>query len=249
MTVDIDKNEDQIPQQTAYEEHELDTEDETFTFGTDKLDTTQQEPRCACLLLLDVSTSMGGSPIRELNSGIQAFQQELIADELAALRVEPAIITFGSRVDMVHDFGTADKFVPPVLTANGSTPMGQAIELGIKNIEERKNLYRMHDIEYYRPWIFLITDGEPTDSWQKAARQVHEGEENKKFLFFAVGTKDANFDILRQISSRSPVQLKGAKFRELFTWLSASMRSVSRSRPEEDINLSDLSDWGTVPGR
>ena len=53
------------------------------------------EPRCACLLLLDTSGSMGGEKIRELNAGIKLFQEELNGDSLAAKRVEVAVVTFG----------------------------------------------------------------------------------------------------------------------------------------------------------
>ena len=53
------------------------------------------EPRCACVLLLDTSTSMQGRAIAELNQGLQTFRQELMSDRMAMQRVEVAVVTFG----------------------------------------------------------------------------------------------------------------------------------------------------------
>src|SRR5436190_16078665 len=124
-----------------------------------------------------------------------------MGDPLAAQRVEVSVITFGGTVQTVCPFVSAQQFTPPTLTANGETPMGAAILQAIDAVDERKRMYKQHGLHYYRPWIFFITDGEPTDSWQAAAAKVREGEKNKKFAFFAVGVEGANFDTLRQISA------------------------------------------------
>ncbi len=217
---------------------------EQVPFGTDNF-ADNPEPRCPCLLLLDRSASMAGAPIRELNAGLVALRSELLTDSLAMKRVEVAVVSFGP-VQVETDFFTAANFIPPVLDAGGDTPMGEAIEQGISMVRQRKDIYKSSGILSYRPWIFLITDGAPTDSWQEAAQLVHTGEAQKSFAFFAVGVQGARMDILGQISTREPIKLQGFKFREMFLWLSRSMRSVSQSTPGATVPLPPPTGWAEV---
>ncbi len=208
------------------------------------------EPRCPCLLLLDTSGSMRGQPIAELNAGLVAFKDELAADTMAAQRVEIGIITFGP-VQVRSEFQTPDLWIPPTLRAGGETPMGAAIEQGLKMLDARKQVYKQTGLSYYRPWIFLITDGGPTDEWRNAAALVRAGDNNerKSFSFFAVGVENAKMDILGQISVREPLRLKGLRFRDLFSWLSSSLGAVSRSKPSDAVELNNPatpSGWATV---
>lgn len=203
------------------------------------------EPRCPCVLLLDVSGSMSGRPLDELNAGLTTFRDELSADALALKRVEVGIVTFGP-VTVASPFTSASTFYPPTLQSQGDTPMGAAITQALNMVEDRKRDYRSNGISYYRPWVFLITDGAPTDSWQAAAAAVREGEASKKFAFFAVGVTGADMNVLRQISAREPLSLEGLKFRELFRWLSSSLRSVSRSTPGTEVPLEAPKGWASV---
>ncbi len=203
------------------------------------------EQRCAVVLLLDNSGSMGGAPIDQLNSGIQVFRDELFADTLAAKRVEIAIVTFGP-VTVQSDFSTAQNFYPPTLTVAGDTPMGAAVEKAVEMLADRKAVYRSHAVSYYRPWIFMITDGGPTDSITRAAQLIRDGENKKQFMFFPVAVQGANLEALRALSVREPISLQGLKFRELFQWLSLSLSAVSKSQPADVVPLAPTAGWGTA---
>lgn len=201
------------------------------------------EPRCPCILLLDTSGSMHGEPIKELNAGLEAFREELLNDSMSAKRVEISIVTFGP-VNIVNDFTTVENFSVPNLSASGDTPMGAAITTALELLKTRKEILRSNGIQLFRPWIFLITDGAPTDSWQHVAALVRQGEENKSFSFFALGVSGADFNTLKQISLREPIKLQGVKFREFFVWLSASLKNVSQSNPGDAVALPDYRPYG-----
>ncbi len=211
---------------------------EQIPFGTNDF-AENPEPRCACVLLLDVSGSMSGQPISELNLGLVQFKDELSADSLAAKRVEVTVVTFGGHVQTVTDFTTPAHFQPPTLVAQGVTPMGTAIQFGLDILKQRKETYKANGIAYFRPWVFLITDGGPTDEWAIAAQQVKQGGASKAFAFFSVGVEGANFDVLKQLSTSQPLKLKELRFRDLFSWLSASLKFVSRSTPGEAVPLTN----------
>ncbi len=220
----------------------------TIDFDRVELDISNPEPRCPCVLLLDTSGSMDGSPIDELNAGLQVFKDNLCTDDLTMLRVEVAVVTFGGAVNIVQDFVTADQFQPPILSASGDTPMGSAINVALDHLDARKQGYKSNGLGYFRPWVFLITDGAPTDgdAWRKAAQRVQKEESAKKVAFFAVGVEGADMGVLRQISQRQPVSLKGLNFREMFLWLSSSLGKVSHSEPDAEIPLQSPLGWGKV---
>ncbi len=209
------------------------------------------DPRCPCVLLLDVSSSMQGDAIKALNEGLKAFQREVSGDLIAARRVEIAIVTFGSSANVVQDFVTVDQFLPPELNAGGQTFLGAGIETALNLLEQRKAAYRNSGVAYYRPWVFLITDGAPVGESDAVvessrARLVAE-QESGKLVFFAVGTESADFQRLGTFTTatRPPLQLRGVQFVQLFEWLSKSQQAVAQSRPGEQVPLPPAG-WASV---
>jgi uncharacterized protein YegL len=191
------------------------------------------DPRVACALLLDTSGSMHGAAIDQLNEGFALFCDEIKNDPLAKKRTEVAVITFGGKARVEIPFTEGRDLQPRSFSASGQTPMGAAIDLALDELAAQKDAHRQAGFEYYRPWLFVITDGSPTDggAFEQAARRVREVEAAKGVTVFSVGVGDsADLSQLAKLSeSRPPLMLKGLSFCELFSWLSASMAVVSNS--------------------
>lgn len=195
------------------------------------------EPRCAVALLLDTSGSMRGRKLEQMIEGLKSFRNDVLEDTLAVKRIEVSIITFGP-VEVHTEFTTVERLDTDGFVAQGNTPMGGAIKKGIHLLNERKMLYRQQGVSFYRPWIFLISDGRPTDNWQEVVDKVRNGEDQKEFEFFAVGVDEADMEILGQFSgNRDALKLKGLCFQEMFLWLSQSLRQVSSSAIDEKLRL------------
>ncbi len=176
------------------------------------------EGRWPWVLVLDTSGSMAGAPISELNVGLVTLKDELVADRLAAERVELAIVTFGP-VQVACDFQGVRAFQPPTLVASGETPMGGAVTEAMALLKQRRGIYRTNGIPSYKPWVVLITGGAPTDRWQDAAAASKAADGRSELAFFAVGVEGANFETLKYFSNREPLKLQGLRFRDLFQWL------------------------------
>jgi uncharacterized protein YegL len=199
---------------------------------------------------LDKSGSMSGQPIRQLNSGLVILKDELMQDSLAQKRVELAVVSFGPT-EVTQSYVSATNFIPPELQANGDTPMGSALLKAVELIESRKAEYRTNGIRYFRPWLFLITDGSPTDmnspEWSDALTKIQTGEASKGLAFFGIGVQGADLATLNTICPpKTALSLEGLKFAELFRWLSSSLKSVSQSQPGEGVNLAPPTGWASV---
>ena len=209
-------------------------------------DNTSQ--RLPCVLVLDGSASMDGAPMTELNAGLKILEDELKQDDTASQRVQLLVIRLGDddQVDVLREWTDAMDFKAPKIEANGRTPLGEAMRVALEKVETQKENYRAHDIPYNRPWIFVITDGSPTDlNWEDAAADCRAAEEDNRVVIFAIGTEGADFEALGKFSARSPVKLDGLKFRELFVWLSRSASSGSKAAQDDEVQLPAL-DWGTI---
>ncbi|HMK26489.1 MAG TPA: VWA domain-containing protein [Chitinophagaceae bacterium] len=201
--------------------------------------------RCLLVLVVDTSYSML-KPIVEVNRGLQLLADEIKKDATARQRIEIAIITFNSLIEVVQEPSLVDKFIMPVLSVQGSTKMVDAVRTAINYVESRKKWYRDQSLNYYRPHILLITDGEP-DTDQDIiglADEIKKGGREMHFVFMPVGVVGADKSIMQQISQPDypPLPLEGYEFVKLFKWLSNSMKSISKSKPGESVKL-DKPDW------
>lgn len=201
--------------------------------------------KCPVVLLLDTSGSMSGKPINELNSGVKLFRDELINDDFARKSVEVSIITFGGNVQEIQNFCLAEDWSFINLTANGGTPLGQAIDLAVNKLTERKRFLRQSaGVNYFKPWMITITDGYPTDiskgnqNWNNTTSTISNEVQNGHSLPWAFGTETADMDALKELYGEKRVfRLANANFKSIFLWLSDSLKIVSNSAPGDKIKV------------
>ncbi|CAI8974279.1 VWA domain-containing protein [Pseudomonas soli] len=210
---------------------------------------TARVPIC---LVLDVSGSMAGEPIRELQAGVKMFYDAILEDEVAQYAAEICIVTFGSEAKRTVDFMAIGRQDVPALVADGTTAMGQGVNLALDLLEARKADYQRAGVDYFQPWMVIMTDGEPTDemSVRAASDRIQALCANKKLTVFpiAIGAA-ANVEKLSMLSpGRPPLRLKGLNFKEFFLWLSRSVSQASQSTPGETVKLdtAGIEAWGQL---
>lgn len=185
----------------------------------------------------------GTSRIAELQDGIKLFYEAIRDDEIAVYSAEICIVTFNSRAQCVMDFANIERQVDiPELEASGDTAMGEGVNLALDLLEKRKQEYRDKGVDYYQPWLVLMTDGVPNGSvlqFEEAVRRITEMTSNKKLTVFPIAIGDeADISALARLSpKRSPLKLQGLKFREFFAWLSQSVSKTSQSTLSENVKL------------
>jgi uncharacterized protein YegL len=216
------------------------------------------EQKTICCFVVDVSGSMYGEPIKELNQGLKLFHDEILNDSMQAKRLEVAVVEFSSEVKTVVEASLPHKFSMPTLTTKGSTRMVDGVREAITLVTERKDYYKKSGQPYLRPWIILITDGAPDGDQDVDGleREIEAGTKGKNFVFLPIAVSGADMVVLNKISGYKSGEngqwvkmpalgLKGLKFSEFFRWLSASMSVISASSPGDQINLPDPSEWQT----
>lgn len=211
------------------------------------------EQRTPLVLVLDSSGSMEGEPIKQLNQGLKLLEEELKSDAIASKRVRVLVIQLGGydTVSVVADWQDAMDFVPPTLEANGTTPVGKAMDLALNCIEDEKQRFKDAGVAYTRPWLFLMSDGSPTDVWEDTAAQCRDAEAANKVATFLIAVgRSADVNTMAQFSQKGMAAVKrldGLRFKELFLWLSASMKVVSHSTPGGIVQLPATDAWSQAP--
>jgi uncharacterized protein YegL len=202
------------------------------------------DQKVACVLLLDTSGSMQGERITELSNGLRTFKEEVLKDGVAASRVDLCVITFNSDVNVIKDFGPVENFDVPELQAEHQTFLGTALLEAVNRIEDRKETYKAMGIPYYRPWLFVISDGLPEgeepEVLEEAKARLKKVQDRKGLVVYSIGIGGVNLEKLGEITGSKPMALSGMKFNELFSWLSKSLEGVSRSKPGAQIKLPDI---------
>jgi len=222
-----------------------------FGFRTQDL-VENPSTRLAVCLCLDVSPSMEGDPIEELNKGTALFFEALQKNELTKHSVEIAVVTFAGTAVARQNFGPVLQATAPSLNIEGGgTSLGEGVELSLDLLEERKKAYKLAGIEYFQPWLIIMTDGEPTDnSHLRVAPRAADLVQHKKLSVFPIGVgDDSDLETLQMFSpKRPPLRLKGLRFEEFFEFLGKSAERVSASNPGDTVPLDTegISKWAEM---
>ena len=193
-----------------------------------------------CVVLLDTSGSMGGSgAIHKLNEALRSFVEQLKDGSLVQRKcIEVALVSFGPDVKEIQPFTPAEYLKAPVLTASGTTPMGEAILKGMEMAQERKKVYMKDNVQYHWPWLFCITDGEPTDGYEAAAAKLKEWELGEHGTAYCAGTAGYNYDKVSRIFEPKRIfDVDRENFLSLFEFLENSLVAGQGSAPGSKVNV------------
>ncbi len=197
----------------------------------------------------------GISAIEDLSEGINQFFEAIRADEVAVYSAEICIITFGGRkAELISPFATVDQQNTSFsLDAEGDTYMGEAVNMALDCLEKRKQEYKDKGVDYFQPWLVIMTDGTPNGSTEElntAIQRTQNLVNERKLTVFPLGVgPDADMSTLAKFSpKRSPLKIKETKYKEFFEWLSQSVVTTSQSMPGEKqtLDVAGIQGWGEL---
>jgi uncharacterized protein YegL len=202
--------------------------------------TDNSNARLPICLALDTSGSMDGPKLVELNAAVKWFFNEILNDEMTAMTAEIATISFGGEVKQLTAISGIERQQVPTLHASGGTPMGEAVMRCLDLLEQAKREYKELGVDYFQPWLILMTDGAPTDGISKAVERCQQEIRNRKLTVIpiAIGA-DADMATLASFSKANfpPIRLGSTLLKEFFAWLAKSVQQTSLSNPgDSDVD-------------
>ena len=191
-----------------------------------------------CVVLVDTSGSMNRVK-DQLRQGLAELGEAL--DDEARGRVEFCIIKFDDDASILVPFGPAYDYEVPDFDCDGMTAMHAAVDLALCEIEARKQQYKANITPYYRPWIFMLTDGGANDSDNGSFERLIQSQIDGHCIFFSVAIgNDADRDLLKTLRTDGKI-LTATKenFVHSFEWLSNSLSRASTSIPDQKVKMDD----------
>jgi len=203
--------------------------------------------RLPVYLLLDTSGSMYGEPIEAVKNGVETLISSLRSDPYALETAFISVITFDSSAKQVAPLTELAAFQQPAIDASGCTALGEALALLAARADAEVTKTTAEQKGDWRPLVFIMTDGEPTDDLNKG---LNEFKKRKFGMVVACAAgQGANTNTLKQITE-NVVQLDtadSATIKAFFKWVSASISTSSKSVESGGINLEKMSELPPPP--
>jgi uncharacterized protein YegL len=183
--------------------------------------------RLPVYLLLDLSGSMAGEAIEAVRQGLTALVSDLRNDPQAADTAWLSVLTFASTAIERSPLQPLADFIEPAIEAGGSTALGAGLAL------LRRSIAREVRRSDWRPLVFLLTDGKPTDPWERAADELR-AEAPARLVALAAGQADEG-NLRRLTEAVLPLtDLRPDSLRAYFQWVAQAVRqAVRHPSPEE----------------
>jgi len=197
--------------------------------------------RLPIYLLLDCSSSMIGVPIEQVRQGLSALLDDLMTEPMALETVYLSVITFHSTAQQLMPLTELMQFKEPQIQANGATALGAALCLLKDCLDKEICQGSEHQKCDWKPLVFLMTDGMPTDYWETAADEIKK-RKIANLVAFAAGS-GADIDNLKRITDivLKSDELSPGALKAFFQWMSQSIlrtnKSVQAIVPDEPIDL------------
>lgn len=183
------------------------------------------------ILLLDVSGSMSGEKIRNLNDAIRDMLITFSDTENSETEIHVAIITFGVQVKLHQTLASASSIQWKELSASGSTPLGVALEMAKAMIEDKDVV----PSRAYRPTVVLVSDGQPDSGWEEPLDKfISDGRSGKcDRIAMAIGA-DADAAVLGKFfegTTHPLLYAENAKqLRDCFKYITMSVTIRTKSQ-------------------
>ncbi|MDR1872574.1 MAG: VWA domain-containing protein [Deltaproteobacteria bacterium] len=184
--------------------------------------------RLPVYLLIDVSGSMTGEPIESVKNGIQLLLSTLRKDPQALESAFLSVITFSDRVTQVVPLTEVATVQLPNITASGGTSLGQALQTLTETANKEINKGTSSEKGDWKPLVFLMTDGQPTDSVERGLQAFKEGKWGIVVACAAGSGADTN--LLRRITENVVVldTCDSNSIKAFFMWVSSSVSASSK---------------------
>lgn len=197
-------------------------------------------------LLLDTSGSMHGEPIAAVDNGVQVLLSTLRLDPYALETAFLSIITFDSSAKQIVPLTELSSFQQPSIQASGCTALGEALSLLASKINSEITKTTPEVKGDWKPLVFIMTDGGPTDNWQKGLADLKKCKTG--IIVACAAGQGADVSVLKQITE-CVVQLDtadSATIKAFFKWVSASV-SVGSMKVDSGSEVGGLSELPPPP--